>query len=190
MWIGAHRPKLNYPMNFIHLAPENPESLNFILDLINQKKDLVFGCVIVAAKAQEPWKKLKSSWDDPAQKLWELAVDTDFEIGNLDVYLVVREPNSVFQFTVFTAPNCCGINIGGKPGRYGETVTRSLAANEIPTCLEEVDEPTIDGNYPILDKNLKSPFAYHHERPAPPSPPCHRDRKNKPTPAPITAYRY
>lgn len=126
-------------MNFIYLRDGFPYALNPVFDLIEQKPELVVGCILVTPKS--PIWFIDSCGDDAAQTLLNLVVNDDCVTHPLDAFIIVKEPNSYFQLTVFAAVNCCNLNFSGTGGHYGKTLLRLLAKHNIRTHPAEIAYP-------------------------------------------------
>jgi len=126
-------------MNFIYLKDGFSYGLNPVFDLIEQKPELIVGCILVTPDAA-PWF-IESLGDNTAQKLLDLAVNDCYAIRPLDAFILAKEPNSYFQLTVFAAINCCNLNVSGTGGRYGKTLLRLLAKHNIRTHPAEIAYP-------------------------------------------------
>jgi len=140
-------------------------SLIPILTLIEHKSELVVGCVLLG---QNQRGEMPPAWftdsaldKNPAARLLR-HVDDGEVLEKLDVFLVVKEPNSLFQFSVFAAVGCCNLNYSGEGGSGGEKVLELLAKHGIRTYPAEVLRPTHDYEKSLTEwhEEIKECFKY------------------------------
>ncbi|MEH2082401.1 MAG: hypothetical protein V7K89_21180 [Nostoc sp.] len=108
-------------MNFIFLAEGLTPSIIPILTLIEHKPELIVGCVLLGQneKGKLPdWFTDSTLADNSAKELLEY-VDNKKMLMGLDIFLVIKEQNSLLQFNVLAAVGCCNLNYSGEGGRGG-----------------------------------------------------------------------
>lgn len=130
-------------MNFIFLAEGMTASIIPILTLIEHKSEHIVGCILIGQGRDgelPDWFVNSTLTENPAAELLE-HVNRGEVLMPMDVFLVVKEPNSLLQLSVLAAVNCCNLNYSGEGGRGGETVLRFLAKHNIRTYPAEVNRP-------------------------------------------------
>ena len=143
-------------MNFFHLAPEKSSSLDFITNLINQKNELVVGCLLGVSEA-EPALEHSFEGRIPPGKLLQLLGGASGTVGHLDVFLVLREPESTFNLTVLTAIDCGYIERGeDKETPHTEAFLKSLVIHKVKIYLRQDEEQLFDGNYQLEEEPGKA----------------------------------
>jgi len=136
---------MNLFMNLIFLQEGMTASLIPILTLIEHKADSIVGCVLLA---QNETEHLPPSWfvdstlaKNSAAELLKY-VDSKEVLKELDIFLIVKEPNSLLQFNVLAAVGCCNLNYSGAGGSRGRRVLELLAKHNIQVYPAEVLRPT------------------------------------------------
>lgn len=128
-------------MQFIYLRDGFSYALNPVFDLIDQKPELIVGCILVTPGGESLQWFIDPGDENTARGLLDRAVNDRVVTHPLDAFVIVREPNTYCQLTVFAAVNCCNINNSGTGGRYGETLLRILAKHQIRTYPAEIPYP-------------------------------------------------
>lgn len=129
-------------MNFIHLREGFSYALNPVFDLIEQKTELIAGCILVTPGS--PTWFIECFGDDAAQKLLERTIQDRCVTHPLDAFIIAKEPKTYFQFTIFAAVSCCNLNYSGTGGHYGETLLTLLAKHNIRTHPAEIAYPNYE----------------------------------------------
>lgn len=151
-------------MNFIFLREGMTASIIPILTLIEYKPESIVGCVLLGPEGNRKfpdWFVDSTSDENPAAKLLEY-VEHGEVLSNLDIFLVVKEPNSLLQFNVLAAVGCCNLNYSGEGGRGGREVLKLLAKYNIRTYPAEVQRPIHDYKKSLADWHEKIKEAFHN----------------------------
>jgi hypothetical protein len=131
-------------MNFIFFAEGITASIIPILTLIEHKSEHIVGCVLIGQDQDgelPSWFVDSAEAENPAAELLE-HVDREKILMTMDVFLVVKEPNSFLQLSVLAVTNnCCNLNFSGEGGRAGEAVLKSLIKHNIRTYPSYVKRP-------------------------------------------------
>lgn len=130
-------------MNFIFLAKGVTASIIPILTLIEHKSEHIVGCVLIGQGRDgelPDWFVDSTLAENPAEELLE-HVNSGKVLMPMDIFLVVKEPNSFLQLSVLAAVSCCNLNYSGEGGRGGETVLKFLAKHNVRTYPAEVKRP-------------------------------------------------
>lgn len=134
-------------MNFIFLGEGVTASIIPILTLIEHKPELIVGCVLLGqnqnGELPPDWFTDSTLTDNPAGKLLDY-VNNKKVLEELDIFLIVKEPNSLLQFNVLATVGCCNLNYSGEGGRGGRRILELLAKHNIRTYPAEVLRPTHD----------------------------------------------
>ncbi len=140
-------------MEFIFFQAGITASIIPILTLIEHRPESIVGCILMGEnrpKERPPnWFISAESSENPASFLLTEAEQGE-KLGCLDVFLIVKEPDSLLQITVLVAIGCCNINCSGEGGRGGRTILSLLAKQNIRTSPAEVIRPVY--NYRNVDK--------------------------------------
>ncbi|MGB6296530.1 MAG: hypothetical protein WBF90_10130 [Rivularia sp. (in: cyanobacteria)] len=133
-------------MNFIFFQEGVPPSIKPILTLIEYKPELIVGCVLLGQSENgdlPAWFVDSASADNQAAKLLNCLNDGKV-LTALDIFLIVKEPNSLLQFNVLAAVDCCNLNYSGNGGSGGKKVLELLTKHNIRTYPAEFLRPTRD----------------------------------------------
>ncbi len=140
-------------MEFIFFQEGITASIIPILTLIEHKPESIVGCILMGENRPKElppnWFIYAESSENPASSLLREAEQGE-ELGLLDVFLIVKEPDSLLQITVLVAIGCCNINCSGEGGRGGITILSLLAKQNIRTSPAELIRPVY--NYRNVDK--------------------------------------
>jgi len=116
-------------MNIIFLDMGRTSSFLPILTLIENKPEIIVGCVLLGEDANTEevpdWFINSTTAENPAAQLLDHVDEgrsNGFVLSNLDVFLVVKEPGSFLQFNVLAAVGCCNLNYSGTGGSGGRKV--------------------------------------------------------------------
>jgi hypothetical protein len=134
-------------MNFIFLASGITLSITPILTLIEHKPEHIVGCVLIGEDEDgcvPDWFINSTLSDNPAAELLEHLKNRE-KLTRLDIFLIVKEPDSLLNLNVLAAVGCCNINYSGGGGGGGKAILKCLAKHNIRTYPSEV-------NY--IDKSL------------------------------------
>ncbi|MBV6624207.1 MAG: hypothetical protein KI793_14925 [Rivularia sp. (in: Bacteria)] len=126
-------------MNFIFFQEGVPPSIKPILTLIEYKPELIVGCVLLGQGEKEDlpdWFVDSTLSDNRAAELLNYVNDKKV-LTTLDIFLIVKEPNSILQFNVLAAVDCCNLNYSGNGGSGGKKVLELLAKHNIRTYPAE-----------------------------------------------------
>lgn len=149
-------------MNFIFLKEGMTASIIPILTLIEYKPESIVGCVLLGQAGNRTfpgWFVDSTSDENPAAKLLEY-VEHGQVLSNLDIFLVVKEPNSLLQFNVLATVGSCNLNSSGEGGRGGRKVLELLAKYNIRTYPAEVQRPSRDDKKSLADWHEKIKEAF------------------------------
>lgn len=155
-------------MDFIFLHESNFNSLIPILTLIEKKSELVVGCILLGAEGTEEeeeemrppeWFTDAACSSKPASDLLR-HVQNRHILKHLEVFLVVKEPNSLLQLTVLVAIGACNLNHSGAGGRDGKKILEYLEKYNIPTYPAEVMYPSQSGTKKENQEAMKETFLY------------------------------
>jgi len=130
-------------MQFIFLQEGVTASLIPINTLIEYKPENIVGCIILG---YNELGKIPPDWftdcygENAAIDLLQ-QVKQGQVLGEVQVFLLVRESNSLLQLTVLACIDCCNFNCTGTGGSGGKRLLELLAKQNIPTYPAEVLVP-------------------------------------------------
>jgi hypothetical protein len=148
-------------MNILFLETGVTMAIIPILTLIEYKPDLVVGCILFG---QDPNKEVPL-WFVGAKspdELLDCVLNDKRVLEKLDIFLILKEPNTFLQLNVLAAIHCCNFNFSGTGRNGGLKILEKLKKQNIRTSFAEVKLPEQKGNMsiPEWEQRIKETFEY------------------------------
>ena len=147
-------------MNILFLQQGATSSITSILTLIEYKPELVVGCILFG-KDENGDIPIWFVESKSPEKLLDCVLNDKRVLQELDIFLIIKEPNSFLQLNVLAAIECCNLNYSGTGGRGGLKILEKLKKQNIRTSFEEIELPE-QRNMSIIEwkQQIKETFEY------------------------------
>lgn len=151
-------------MNLIFLPEGITSSIIPILTIIEHRSEVIVGCVLLGQDddGNLPYWFVDSTLEENSASRILNYVENREVLNQLDVFLIIKEPNSLLQFNVLAAISCCNLNYSGEGGRGGRKVIELLAKYNIRTYPSEIKRPIRDYSKTTTEwhQEMKEAFEY------------------------------